>query len=117
MRKTCEHQQVNKQITENIILAVNEASMNIIQHAYENNPVNEFTVVIATSEKDHNKELIIQLIDQAEKIDPAKIKSRNLNDVKPGGLGVHIIHEIMDSVNYLNNDKNKGNTLELRKIL
>lgn len=117
IRKTCEQQQVKKAITENIILAVNEASMNIIQHAYENDPANEFTVLIAISKKNNNKELVIQLIDQAEKIDPTKIKSRNLNDIKPGGLGVHIIHELMDSINYLQHDKNKGNILELRKKL
>lgn len=119
VREICEQQDANKKITENIILAVNEACMNIIQHGYENNPNNEFTLLVALAEdkKSNKKEIVIQLIDQAEKIDPSKIKSRNLNDVKPGGIGVHMINELMDSVDYLVDETQKGNTLELRKIL
>ncbi len=117
VRKTCEQQQSNKTLTENIILAVNEASMNIIQHGYANDPDNEFTILIGLANSKDKKELIIQLIDQANKIDQSKIKSRDLDDIKPGGIGVHMIHKLMDSVNYLNDERLKGNTLELRKTL
>ncbi|VAX00804.1 hypothetical protein MNBD_GAMMA22-912 [hydrothermal vent metagenome] len=117
VRQTCEEQQINKSITENIILAVNEASMNIIQHGYHNNPNNKFTVLIALAENNIHKELVVQLIDQAKKIDPEKIKSRDLEDIKPGGIGVHMIHKLMDSANYIDNEKNNGNILELRKTL
>ena len=33
-------------------------------------------------------------------MDPAVIKSRNLDEVRPGGLGVHIIKAVMDEVSY-----------------
>ncbi len=117
VRHICEQQQTTKILTENIIIAVNEASMNIIQHGYGNNPENEFTVVIGLAGNNEKKEIIIQLIDQANKIDPSKIKSRDLDDIKPGGIGVHMIHKLMDSVIYLDDDRLKGNTLELRKTL
>jgi len=117
VREICEQQEIQKAIVENIILAVNEACMNIIQHGYKNKPDNEFSIVVALSEDDYKKELVIQLIDHAKKIDPSKIKSRDLDDIKPGGIGVHIIHKLMDSVVYLDSQQDTGNILELRKTL
>jgi anti-sigma regulatory factor (Ser/Thr protein kinase) len=38
--------------------------------------------------------------DEAEQVDPCTIKSRCLDEVRPGGLGVHIIREVMDEVAY-----------------
>jgi anti-sigma regulatory factor (Ser/Thr protein kinase) len=117
VRDICEKQKINKSIMENIVLAVNEACMNIIQHGYNNNPDNEFSILVSLSETNKKKELVIKLVDHAKKIDPSKIKSRALDDVKPGGIGVHIIHKLMDSAMYLDDEHNNGNTLELRKIL
>jgi anti-sigma regulatory factor (Ser/Thr protein kinase) len=37
-------------------------------------------------------------------VDPATIRSRDLDDIRPGGLGVHIIHEVMDEVRYERRD-------------
>jgi len=117
VRDICESNNINKTITENIILAVNEACMNIIQHGYNNDPDNEFSILVALSENNKKHEIVIQLVDQANKIDPTKIKSRDLDDIKPGGIGVHIIHELMDSVNYLDDKGVSGNILELRKTI
>jgi len=117
VREICEQQEINNSIVENVILAVNEACMNIIQHGYENKPDHEFSIIVALSKEANKKELIIQLIDHAKKIDPSKIKSRELDDIKPGGIGVHIIHKLMDSVVYLESQQDTGNILELRKIL
>lgn len=44
--------------------------------------------------------LRIVLEDEAEQVDPATIKSRDLEEVRPGGLGVHIIKSVMDEVKY-----------------
>ena len=43
--------------------------------------------------------------DHAKKVDPSKIKSRDLEGVRPGGLGVRIIKEIMDEVEYTPRDE------------
>ena len=40
------------------------------------------------------------LRDYGKVVDPAEICSRDLEDVRPGGLGVHIIKECMDSMEY-----------------
>ena len=56
----------------------------------------------------------IRLIDYGEFVDPAQMKGRDLDDVKPGGLGLHFIHSVMDSVEYRKN-KWGGTTLILQK--
>jgi len=117
LRSICELQIKDSTITENIILAVNEACMNIIQHGYNNDPNKEFSVLVALSTTENKKEIVIQIFDTAKKIDPAAIKSRDLDDIKPGGIGVHIIHQLMDSANYIENGNLIGNILELRKII
>ena len=38
--------------------------------------------------------------DRAKQVDPATIRSRDLSEVRPGGLGVYIINEVMDDVTY-----------------
>jgi anti-sigma regulatory factor (Ser/Thr protein kinase) len=42
----------------------------------------------------------IVIEDEAKHIDPDHIKGRDLDEIRPGGLGVHIIREIMDEVVY-----------------
>ena len=42
--------------------------------------------------------------DEAKQIDPDSICGRDLDDVKPGGLGVHIIKEVMDVAEYQQRD-------------
>jgi anti-sigma regulatory factor (Ser/Thr protein kinase) len=38
--------------------------------------------------------------DYGRAVDPATIRGRDLSEVRPGGLGVHIIRSIMDEVCY-----------------
>lgn len=42
----------------------------------------------------------IVIEDEAKQVDPEGIKSRDLDDIRPGGLGVHIIKEVMDHAVY-----------------
>ncbi len=112
------HQLAKKQgcCEENIdsfVMAINEACMNVIQHAYKNKN-NEEIIVEFYKQKN---ELIIKVIDFASCVDISQIKSRNLDDIRPGGLGVHIIKEAMDSVEYKHAINKKGNILEMRKQL
>ena len=34
------------------------------------------------------------------RVDPENIKGRNLADIKPGGVGVHIINSVMDEIDF-----------------
>ena len=48
-------------------------------------------------------------------VDPAKIKSHDLDDVRPGGLGIHFIENLMDSAVFLPGADGIGNVLEMTK--
>lgn len=95
-----------------ITLAVNEAVTNIIRHAYRCEK--DRPILINCALLDDRLEIVLR--DFGIKPDIKKIKSRDLNDVKPGGLGVHIIKSTMDVVKYDNSVKDE-NQLTLIKYL
>lgn len=82
-----------------ISLAVDEALCNIINHGYEKRPDGRIWIdVWAIESPTPTLRLIIE--DCARQVDPSTIRSRDLEDIRPGGLGVYIIKEIMDEVRY-----------------
>lgn len=103
---------IPQSIQEQLVLAVNEACMNIIQHAYCGNAKGE----IRLSLEDTPNQLRFLLEDDAPCVDPACITPRDLTDIRPGGLGVHFIKEIMDEVHFYPAGK-QGNRLEMIKHL
>ena len=82
-----------------LCLAVDEAISNIIRHGYDNDPDGRIELLV-TLQTEPNRELILELLDQAKCVDLDTIQSRELDDIRPGGLGVHIISEIMDKAEY-----------------
>lgn len=91
-------------------LAVVEGFTNVIRHAYHDahdRPV-EVRVQVADGT------LRVQLDDRGTFVDPRKIASRRLEDVRPGGLGVHLMKTTMDVVDYRRN-AHGGTTLTLEK--
>ena len=94
-----------------MVMAINEACMNVMQHAYGEDDSGE---IILEFWKDQD-ELVIRIYDFADKIDRSQIKSRELDDIRPGGLGVHLMHKVMDKVEYLDVPEGRGNLLEMRK--
>jgi sigma-B regulation protein RsbU (phosphoserine phosphatase) len=94
-----------------VVLAVNEACMNIIQHAYKNSASGEIILEIFNT----GDEVLIRLTDFAEPVDEHKIKGRDLADVRPGGLGVHFMEKVMDSIHFCHRPDGRGNILEMRK--
>ncbi len=99
------------EVARDVTLAVDEACQNIIRHAYKDIPEGE--IVIEISRK--GGELVILLKDFAPTIDPKTVKPRNLEDIRPGGLGTHLIREIMDEVAFLEPPIAGGNVLRLSK--
>jgi len=84
-----------------IMLSVDEAMTNIIRHAYDGDTHQPIDVEFSIEAHDDGCECLrIRLRDYGRREDPARIRSRDLQDVRPGGLGVHIIKECMDSVQY-----------------
>lgn len=81
---------------EQIILAIDEACTNVIKHAYKN----DYTKDIEIEYTDAKDRISVLIKDWGEKADLAKIKSRPLDQIRPGGLGVHFIEQIMDKVEF-----------------
>ncbi len=82
-----------------IALAVDEALCNIIRHGYDRAPDKPIWISIWPDVLEP-RPLGIRLVieDEARQVDPSTLKGRDLNDIRPGGLGVHIIREVMDEV-------------------
>jgi anti-sigma regulatory factor (Ser/Thr protein kinase) len=97
----------------NIVLAVNEACMNVMQHAYCNDPAGEIRLYILK----RDNALVFRLQDFAPPIDKQSVCARALDDIRPGGLGVHFIHEIMDVADFVEPPDQVGNLFEMTKYL
>lgn len=88
-----------------IVLAVDEALANVIRHAYQNRHDEEIEITCRRlrgegGPADAPDGLEFVLVDRGSPADPAALKGRELEDVRPGGLGLHFIREIMDEVIY-----------------
>ena len=101
----------SKKLISDLVIAINEACMNIMQHAYKGDKSGEILLEIQKKRGD----LQVILTDFADPVDPKKIRPRDLEDVKPGGLGTFFIQEIMDDCTYGNLDNSAGNYLKMRK--
>ena len=86
----------NEKSVADIVLAIDEACQNIIRHAYGGEPDDDIIIEI-----DHvGDDLIFSLTDFAPTIDPETVKPRDLDDVRPGGLGTHFIRHVMDETTF-----------------
>lgn len=90
-----------------IALAVDEALCNVIRHGYGRDPNRPIWVSLWPVHESgrggpevHPGALKIVIEDEARQVDPAAIRSRDLEEIRPGGLGVHIIRAVMDEVKY-----------------
>ncbi|MHC4718801.1 MAG: ATP-binding protein [Planctomycetota bacterium] len=85
-----------------ITLAVDEALSNIIKHAYHGQDDQPIEVTFRCVHEGPGREALgIELRDWGTPVPRDQIRSRDLEDVRPGGLGVHIITSIMDDVKYI----------------
>ena len=87
-----------------VVLALDEALANVIRHAYAGNPKRpievSFRLIRAPWRGASRAALEIVLVDRGRKIDRPKLRGRLLEDVRPGGLGLHFIRQNMDAVEF-----------------
>jgi len=102
-----------------IVLAVEEALTNVIRHSY-GGPCDEQIVIklnrIDSDPAGGGGALEISVRDFGRKVDPETIKGRDLDQVRPGGLGVHLIKSVMDEVEYCS-APGQGMLLQMKKYL
>jgi anti-sigma regulatory factor (Ser/Thr protein kinase) len=87
-----------------IIRAVDEALSNIMRHSYHGRLDQVIDVscrrVQQRAHAETGQGVEIQMFDCGPAIDPAKLHGRPLDEIRPGGLGLHLIRDTMDSVAY-----------------
>ncbi len=91
-----------------IKLAVDEACSNVIKHAYGGNT--HQVIVVRYRITKNGFEVVIE--DNGVKVQPESVEGRNLDDIRPGGLGVHLIKRAFDIFQF-DLRKRKGNRLRL----
>ncbi|HLO76711.1 MAG TPA: SpoIIE family protein phosphatase, partial [Magnetospirillum sp.] len=93
-----------------VVLAVDEACQNIIRHAYGGR---DGDIQVRLWRDGQN--LVVRLIDFAAPVDFSRISPRPLDEVRPGGLGIHFIRAVMDEVAFMPPPVGAGNMLQMVK--
>ena len=96
---------------QDIVLAVAEACQNIILHAYAGSETGEIVLGLLR----RGDGIVVRVIDFAPPVDPDTVKPRDLDDVRPGGLGTHFLRELMDTAEFLRAPDGIGNLLQMTK--
>jgi serine/threonine-protein kinase RsbW len=82
--------------------AVDEAITNIMRHCYRgrlDQPIGVECRRIAPA-RGSGDGLEVLLTDRGPAVDPEKLRGRKLEEIKPGGLGLHFIRQSMDVVKF-----------------
>ena len=102
-----------------ITRAVDEALTNIVRHSYGNRPDQPIAMYFRRAQRKQGggvqDGLEIILCDRGPATDATEWRERPLGEVRPGGLGLHIIRDSMDIVEF--SRKDQTNRLRLVKYL
>ena len=94
-----------------MVVGVDEACTNIIRHAYH---LRDDQLISLSLEK--KKDCVcLRLRDYGEQAPPNSLKSRRVDLIRPGGLGMHLIRNAFDRVDYVL--RSRGTELVLTKNL
>ena len=78
------------------MLGVDEACTNVIRHAYQGAVGRPIQLHLEADEL----ELRFRLRDFAGPLEADKLQGRNLDEVRPGGLGLHLMKRVFDQVEF-----------------
>ena len=106
---------LNEAETYAVQLAVDEASTNIIEHGYGQECPERIDITCEILEDG----LKIVIFDDAEPFNPETVPEPEINvsleELKPRGLGIYLIRQMMDEVRY-EPTQDRGNTLTMIKL-
>ena len=94
-----------------MILGIDEACTNVIRYAYGNAPDQLIRLKLECA----GHTVRCRLRDYGRPADPARMNGRALEVVRPGGLGLHLIRQAFDNAYYVR--RPKGTELVLVKSL
>ena len=89
---------------------------NIVRHSYGNRLDQPIAIYFRRTQRQHDGQvqngLEILLCDRGPAIDRGQLQGRPLEEIRPGGLGLHFIRHAMDTVEFTR----KGSTNRLRLV-
>ena len=100
LERLCELMGFDETTRGDVVLSVDEALTNVIKHAYHGANDRPIEVTFRPLKIEGGVAVRIEVRDWGDVVEPQEIKSRELSDVRPGGLGVHIMHSCMDEVSF-----------------
>jgi serine/threonine-protein kinase RsbW len=99
-----------------ITRAIDEALTNIVRHCYGNRLDQPIALYFRRTHRSQHGQvergLEILLCDYGPAVDLNKLRGRPLKEIRPGGLGLHLIRQAMDTVEFTR----KGPTNQLRLV-
>lgn len=105
---------VDAELRQALVLAVDEASSNIIRHGHGGGASD---ALIQLRLQRRGNELVFELLDEAPLVDARRMQPRDLSECRPGGLGINIIDSLMDHWSLGARADGRGNRLEMIKRL
>jgi anti-sigma regulatory factor (Ser/Thr protein kinase) len=100
LEKMCQMLGFDSEAVGKIVLSTDEALTNIIHHAYMDDQDQPIEIEVSPIVESDCTGVKIAIRDYGRRCDPAMIRSRDLGDIRPGGLGVHIMTQCMDKLEY-----------------
>lgn len=99
-RKMAETAGFDQGTADQLALAVDEAATNVIEHAYRGAADREMEIRL----EDRGPELTVEIVDSGDTVDPRAVPDvdlrRYVSERRTGGLGMHLMEKIMDSVTF-----------------
>jgi serine/threonine-protein kinase RsbW len=114
IEEACRRAGADESVCFDLKLVVDEACSNVVVHGYEGLEPGPIGVAFAVD----GDEIVITITDRAPPFDPRDAPIPNLDapasERRPGGLGWHLIRELVDRIEY-QADAERGNRLTLVK--
>lgn len=110
--KTLAGTSLSTDVQGSIILAIDEACSNIIRHSYNCDPSRDINITLEVTKT----ELIITIVDDGDEFNICETEARDVTEIRPGGLGIYIIKETMDRMDYCRTSEGCNQVTLIKKL-
>lgn len=116
VERVCRRRGIPASVLFDVKLALEEICMNVLQHGYGEGTPGPIEVDLCL----RDEEIVLEIRDKAPFFNPASVEAPDLDsgweDRQPGGLGWHLVGQVMDEVAHKPNPSG-GNRFRLAKRL
>lgn len=96
----CSARDLGPQVAYAINLVIDEILTNTISHGYDDDEPHRIEIIVRAE----GETLVVVIVDDGRAFDPSQVQDVDLaaplDDRAPGGLGLLLVHEMMDGVEY-----------------